>query len=107
MIWVCGWPFIFIHLYIPEPYKEMSIALQTFICTLLNKHHIPFTDSIFAITLFVILTYFAQNEPQHLNLITFILHHAIVGIASISNYILEKWKYILWCILCWSIAIFH
>jgi hypothetical protein len=103
MIWICGWPFIFLHLYVPEPYKEMIIALQTFICAFLKKQNIPLTDSILAITLFVILTYFTQTEHIHQNVITILLHHTIVGIASISNYIINDWRYILWCILCWSI----
>lgn len=103
MLWVCGWPLIFIQLYVPEPYKEMAIALQTFVCAILKKQNIPFTDSTFAITLFIILTYFTQTEQRHQNLITLVLHHVIVAITSISNYILEDWKYILWCMLCWSI----
>jgi len=103
MIWICGWPLIFLHLFIHEPYREIVIAAQTFICTILYEKNIPTSDPIFTITLFVVLTYFAQSEHAYQHMSTFIMHHIIVVLAILTNYIAQEWKVFIWCILLWSI----
>lgn len=96
MKWVIGWPFLFFSLFLPEPYREQSLAVQTIICTLFDKMY-----TFQLVTFFFVLSYFVETKLHHI-LSVQILHHVVIVCTIIVQYMEPKYQYFCWCLVGWS-----
>ena len=96
MKWVIGWPFLILSLFLPEPYREQSLAVQTIICTFFNQMH-----TFQLMTFIFVLSYFVESKLHNIPSIQ-LLHHVIIICTVVVQYIEPKYQYLCWCLVGWS-----
>mgnify|MGYP006126666511 FL=1 len=96
MIWLLGWPVLLVGLFLPEPYREQSIAIQTILCTLF-----PVKYTFQLVTLIFVAFYFVRHR-SHDDIPIQILHHCIVVCTILLQYMEKKYQIFSWCLLAWS-----
>lgn len=97
MKWILGWPFLLLSLFLPEPYREQSLALQTIICTFFKCRQYTFQ----LLTFIFVLSYFVETK-LHKILSVQILHHVIIACTVVVQYIEPQYQYFCWCLVGWS-----
>ena len=80
-----GWPLIFIQLLVSDPYREVIVAIQTFICAILTtlKFH-NISQNIITIFI-VILTCFTDSKNYPPAIASMVAYHTIIAAATIAN----------------------
>ena len=88
---------LIIHFYLPEPYKEQCLALQTLSCVTIKGKK---PEKVLTLSLLVI--YFIQTKHQW-EFFTCLAHHFIVFCCVIGEYYFKERNYWSWIFLFWSV----
>lgn len=100
MIWwkIGGWLLLFVHFFLPVPYREQVLALQTVLVSFAPKL-MPFHVATGIIAFLFLL---GMTETDTVVLPT-LLHHVAVFISVISEFYFKEWRWTCWIFLCWSL----
>lgn len=97
LIAAVSWLLLVLHYFLPEPYREQVLALQSIVCVTM-----PTFDAVHIASLFSLVLYFihAEQDPA---LPMIILHHIVVACCILSEYYFHNNPYWTWIILFWCI----
>tara|TARA_B100000683_G_scaffold218506_1_gene214786 strand:- start:767 stop:1276 length:510 start_codon:yes stop_codon:yes gene_type:complete len=98
MIWrPLAWALLLIHFFLPEPFREQVLAIETIVAAT-NRN----MRAIHMVSIFVVVVYFVKTE-HHWHWSTFLCHHAIVLGCTLSEYYFKDWRYWTWILMAWSV----
>ena len=92
-----SWLLLATHYFLPEPYREQVLALQSVTCTTL-----PSFDALHIASLFSVISFFIHADAEA-TIPLFILHHIVVACCILSEYYFHENPYWTWVILFWCI----
>ena len=95
---LAGWPLLLAHFFLPVPYREQLLAVQT---VLISFCPVPMPFHM-ASGLVAFLFLLGLAEVDGVVLPT-LLHHVAVFISVISEFYFKKWRWTCWIFLCWSL----
>lgn len=100
---IIGWPLIFVQLLVFDPYREVIIAIQTFICAILSTLKLHNTSQNTITIFIVILTCFTHSNNYPPSVLSIGAYHTIIAATTVANYITPEHLYIYLTTVAWSV----
>jgi len=94
--WI-GWPLLFVHFFLPEPWGEVTLAVQTFVCAFfrdIQSYHVATT---------VVLMQYITSPSLDSSLIDILIYHLTVFCAIVGQYTFRTYRPVCWVMLFWTL----
>jgi hypothetical protein len=100
MKWVLrlvGWPLLLLHFFVPGPYNEQILSVQTILLTLT-----PGVESYHVATGICLVLYLLDPVPV-IEWQSQLIHHILVFACVLCEYFFREWRWTCWLVLFWSV----